>query len=221
MKLSDKGRMALISHEGIVQSRYKDSVGVWTIGVGHTTAAGGINPANFTGTITLKEVFDLFGHDVANYEAAVNRAVKVPVKQHQFDALVSFHYNTGAIGKATLVKKLNAGDVAGATKGFDAWVKPKEITERRMAEKALFHSGVYPAPFATVYPATPQGKVLWGSGKRIDLAKALFIETAKPVEAAKPIETRPEVILPSVNPPVKMNWLKLIWTALSAMLGRK
>lgn len=221
MNLSDKGLMALISHEGIVQSRYKDSVGVWTIGVGHTAMAGGIDPSKFAGTLTMKEVFDLLRVDVAKYEAAVNRAVTVPLKQHQFDALVSFHYNTGAIGKATLVKKLNAGDVTGATKGFDAWVKPKEITERRMAEKALFHSGVYPAPFATVYPATPQGKVLWGSGKRIDLAKALFIETAKPVDVVKPIETRPEIILPPVNPPAKMNWLKLIWTALAAMLGRK
>lgn len=40
-------------------------------------------------------------------------------------------------------------------------------------------------------------------------------------EPIKPIETRPEVILPPVNPPAKMNWLKLIWTALAAMLGRK
>ena len=37
----------------------------------------------------------------------------------------------------------------------------------------------------------------------------------------KPIETRPEVILPPINPPVKMNWLKLIWTALAAMFVRK
>jgi len=41
MKLSDKCRIALISHEGIVQSRYKDSVGVWTIGVGHARVPPG------------------------------------------------------------------------------------------------------------------------------------------------------------------------------------
>ena len=197
MNLSDKGLMALISHEGIVQSRYKDSVGVWTIGVGHTAAAGGINPANFAGTLTMKEVFDLLRVDVAKYAAAVNRAVKVPLAQHQFDALVSFHYNTGAIGKATLVKKLNAGDMAGAAKGFDSYWKPIDIKPRRMAEKALFQTGNYPAPFAPVYPATPQGKVLWKQGRRVDLAKTLFIETAKPVEQVKPVETHPEVLLPS------------------------
>lgn len=237
MHLSDKGLMALISHEGIVQSRYKDSVGVWTIGVGHTAMAGGIDPAKFAGTLTMKEVFDLLRVDVAKYEAAVNRTVKVPVKQHQFDALVSFHYNTGAIGKATLVKRLNAGDIAGAGDGFNNWLKPKEITDRREAEQELFRTGKYPAPFATVYPATPQGKVLWKQGRRIDLAKALFIETAKPVEAVKPVETRTEVQLPApwLHPdadpaisgetpkpaPAKMNWLKLIWAALAAMFVRK
>lgn len=215
MNLSDKGLMALISHEGIVQSRYKDSVGVWTIGVGHTKAAGGIDPAKFAGILTLREVFDMLRNDVAKYEAAVVKAVKVPLKQHQFDALVSFHYNTGAIGKATLVKKLNAGDYAGAAKGFDAWVKPAEIKPRRMAEKALFRDGVYPPPYAMQYPATPQGKVLWSSGKRVDLAKALFIDNKPSVpellkeEAAKPVPA-----------PVKVHWLTALINAILSMFKK-
>ena len=40
-------------------------------------------------------------------------------------------------------------------------------------------------------------------------------------EPVKPIETRPEITLPPVNPPAKMNWLKLIWTALSALFSRR
>jgi len=45
----------------------------------------------------------------------------------------------------------------------------------------------------------------------------------KPVvpEPAKPIETRPEITLPPVNPPAKMNWFKLIWTALSTLFSRR
>lgn len=221
MNLSDKGLMALISHEGIVQSRYKDSVGVFTIGVGHTAAAGGIDPANFAGTLTMKEVFDLLRVDVARYEKAVANAVRVPLKQHQFDALVSFHYNTGAIGKASLVKKLNSGDFDGAAKGFDAWVKPIEIKPRRMAEKAIFQTGNYPAPFATVYPATPQGKVLWKSGKRIDLAKSLFIENVQNVQ--KPVETRPEVQLPPVNQlePARVSLVAKIIAFIVRLFARK
>jgi len=226
MKLSDKGLMALISHEGIVQSRYKDSVGIWTIGVGHTAAAGGIDPAKFTGTLTMREVFDMLRVDVAKYEAAVSKAVKVTLSQHQFDALVSFHYNTGAIGKASLVKRLNAGDHAGAAKGFDAWVKPAEIKPRRMAEKALFLTGNYPPPFATLYPATPQGKVLWGSGKRVDLAKALFLDASSAIKEMddlvyqRPVEVKDKpVSVPHETP--KSNWLSALIAAIARMLGRK
>jgi len=220
MKLSDKGLMALIAHEGIVQSRYKDSVGVWTIGVGHTAAAGGIDPAKFNGTLTMREVFDMLRHDVARYEAAVDKAVKVPLAQHQFDALVSFHYNTGAIGKATLVKKINSGDFEGAAKGFDAWVNPPEIKPRRMAEKALFKSGVYPEAFATLYPATPQGKVLWASGKRVDLARALLLSPVVP-EPAKPAADLVKELLPLETPVVRKSPIAAIIAFILKVFGKK
>ena len=50
-----------------------------------------------------------FRNDLAKYESAVNMAFKVPLKQHEFDAAVSFHYNTGAISRASWVKSFNAG----------------------------------------------------------------------------------------------------------------
>ena len=56
------------------------------------------------------------------YEAAVLRAVKVPLEPHEFDALVSFHYNTGGIAKAALTRHLNAGDRAAAATAFMAWL---------------------------------------------------------------------------------------------------
>jgi GH24 family phage-related lysozyme (muramidase) len=134
MKTSDAGIYALALHEGIVPAPYRDSVGVWTYGIGHTAAAGPPVPANMPKGMpadldaALRHVFEVFRADLPKYEEGVRRAVKVPVTQAQFDALVSFHYNTGAIGRASLVKKLNAGDVKGAAAGFMAWVKPKEIT---------------------------------------------------------------------------------------------
>jgi lysozyme len=173
MKTSTQGLMAIISHEGIVTSRYKDSVGVYTIGVGHTAAAGGINPATFSGTITVKQALDLLREDIVKYENGVNAAVKVPLKQHQFDALVSFHFNTGAIGKAQITKTLNAGNFALAGKQFMNWVKPPEIKPRRTAEMNLFLTGEYPPAVATVYPASPSGSVLWSQGKRVNIADLL------------------------------------------------
>lgn len=88
--------------------------------------------------------------------------MKVALKQHQFDALVSFHFNTGAIGRASFVKLLNAGDLVGAAKGFMDWKKPAEIIGRRRAEQALFRDGVYGADGkVTAYPASASGSVQW------------------------------------------------------------
>jgi lysozyme len=46
MKVSTRGLAEIASHEGIVTSRYKDSVGVWTLGIGHTASAGSPDPEN-------------------------------------------------------------------------------------------------------------------------------------------------------------------------------
>lgn len=187
MRTSIEGLIALVAHEGIVLSRYKDSVGVWTIGVGHTKAAGGLNPETFTGTLTVADVMEMLRTDIAKYEAGVNRAVTVPLAQHEFDALVSFHYNTGAIGRASFVKALNAGDRAGAARGMMDWNKPAAIIPRRTAERDLFLRGVYAGPYATVYPATPAGVVQWSKGKRVNVRDLLRVTDApapKPATAA-------------------------------------
>lgn len=140
MKTSPEGMLALLCREAVVLSAYKDSVGVWTIGVGHTAAAG--EPIPEPGLrITLEEAVALFGRDLKRYEEDVEKAVKVPLEQHEFDALVSFHYNTGGIFRAKLTKALNAGDRAGAAKGFMGWLQPPEIRGRRESEQRQFMTG--------------------------------------------------------------------------------
>lgn len=173
MNVSTQGLIALIGHEGIVLSRYKDSVGVWTIGVGHTSAAGGIDPRTFTGQLTMRQALELLRTDIAKYEADVRRAVTVAVEQHQFDALVSFHYNTGAIARAELTASLNAGNRQKAGQQFLNYMKPPEIGKRRRAESKLFLTGQYPSASITVYPASKDGKVLWSQGEALDAAELL------------------------------------------------
>lgn len=218
MRTSTEGLMALIGHEGVVLSRYRDSVGVWTIGVGHTKAAGGLNPDTFTGKLTVGQVLNLLREDIAKYEAGVNNAVKVPLKQHEFDALVSFHFNTGAIAKATLTKSLNAGDRQLAAKQFMNWVKPKEITARRMAERDLFLTGRYPKPTATIYPATPGGVVQWGMGKRVDLRDLLGSSALPPIPSEPGV-----VVMPPDNTkqPVKNRLLAWLIDRFLAIFWRK
>lgn len=187
MKLSDRGIAELFSHEAIVLSPYKDSVGVWTIFVGHTAGAGAPDPAKMPKGVErpMSEAIATFRRDIVKYEAAVSKAVHVTLKQHQYDALVSFHYNTGAIGKASFVKKLNAGDFAGAAKGMMDWDKPPEIIPRRQKEQLLFRTGEYSSDGrCTVYPADAQGRVQWNKGRRVNVA--MLLGTAPVVEPVSP-----------------------------------
>lgn len=170
MKMSREGAKELIGHEAIVQTRYLDSKKIWTIGVGHTKAAGPPDPKTFTGKMALPDVIDLFMKDLRKYEDAVNAAVKVPISQTQFDALVSFHFNTGRIGTAALVTSLNAGDKAKAAAEFMNWKKPPEIIGRRTKEQKLFRDGVYSnGGKAQLIPATPEGVVQWSKAKSTSL----------------------------------------------------
>lgn len=126
------------------------------------------------------------------YAAQVRLEFPKGLTQAQFDAAVSFHFNTGAIHKATWVKKFNAGDIAGARKSFMDWRKPPEIIPRRKREFDLFFSGKYSGGGkATVYPANASGTVQWTQGKVIDLKAALLgvqpvPQPAKPVPAPTP-----------------------------------
>ncbi len=134
MKTSAQGLDLLTQREGKRNDAYLDSVGVWTIGVGHT------GPEVHAGLHWSDEqVHETLARDVARFEDAVNFAVTVPLAQHQFDALVSFSFNVGeqALKTSTLVKKINAGD-AGAADEFDRWNRPPEIVPRRMGEKHQF-----------------------------------------------------------------------------------
>jgi len=221
METSNAGLMAIVSHEGIVLSTYLDSVKVPTIGIGHTAAAGWPDPKTYTGNLTISEALNMLRSDIKKYEKGVNAAVTVPLKQHEFDALVSFHYNTGAIGRASFVKKLNAGDRAGAIRGIMDWRKPPEIVPRRTAERDLFAKGIYPKPTATLYPATPSGVVQWGKGKKIDLREHL---AAKPIPALPSdpgkvfhVEDDPPAIKPGPAP--KTEERNIFWRALYAILN--
>lgn len=146
MKTSPSGRAAITRREGNKLKAYKDSVGVLTIGVGHTSAAG--PPRVVSGmTITAQESDDILSRDLALFEKAVSSAVKVPLKQNEFDALVSLAFNigAGAFSKSTLVRKLNAGDRAGAADQFLVWNKAggkvlKGLASRRADERKQFLS---------------------------------------------------------------------------------
>lgn len=165
MQMTDRGLLALVRHEGIVPGPYTDVKQVWTFGIGHTAAAGAPDPATMPRGMPadldagIREAFRVFRDDLARYEVAVLHAVKVPLEPHEFDALVSFHYNTGGIAKAALTRHLNAGDRAATAAAFMGWLKPVAIRPRREAERDLFVTGRYPAGTIPVWSVDRNGRV--------------------------------------------------------------
>jgi lysozyme len=131
-----------VKADGTVRA-YICPAGKWTIGYGSTKGVrSGMN-------ITQQEAEDLLVKDVNEFEAAVNRLVKVPLTQNQFDALVSFAFNVGSgnLSSSTLLRKLNVSDYDAVPSELLRWNKArvngvltplKGLTRRRSAEAALF-----------------------------------------------------------------------------------
>lgn len=136
MDVSPIGRAALEGREGNVLTAYKDSVGVWTIGTGITTASGLIKVVPGL-KITPAQSDALFAAAVEKYAAPVRAALSRPVPQPFFDACVSLAYNIGPVGFAhsSVVRLANAGNLPAAVEAFLMWNKPAAIISRRQGER--------------------------------------------------------------------------------------
>lgn len=142
MKTSENGINLIKGFEAFRSEPYQDSVGVWTIGYGHTIGVTKDTPPK-----TMEEATTDLQDDLMMAEGVINEYVTVPLSQNQFDALASFTFNlgTGSLHKSTLLKKLNVGDYAGAADEFGKWVYAggkvlNGLVIRRAKEKELFLS---------------------------------------------------------------------------------
>lgn len=113
----------------------------WTIGWGAT------GPGIKKGLVwTQQQADQRLLEDVARFAIQVSRGLAgAPTTQSQFDALVSFHYNTGSLLSSTLFRKHKAGDYAGAAAEFPKWIHGggrvlPGLVARRAAEAALYRS---------------------------------------------------------------------------------
>lgn len=144
MNISNNGRTVIKGFESLELKAYPDpGTGgkPWTIGWGHTK---GVNPGD---QITQQQAEQFLSEDLAVFELTVNSAIKRPMTQNQFDAMVSLAFNIGGrnFAQSTLVKKFNAGDSIGAADEFPRWVKAggnvmPGLVKRRAAERKLFLS---------------------------------------------------------------------------------
>jgi len=159
MKTSPAGCEFIKSFEGLFLQAYDDFndrvvkpgdhvYGTLTIGYGHTSAAG--PPKVYIGqTIEHSEADAILASDLAAVEIEVAHLVKMPLNQNQFDALVSFQFNTGWLAHphCSLLTALNGGNYQLADEDFMLYDRASGkilvgLSRRRAREKELFHRPV-------------------------------------------------------------------------------
>lgn len=144
-ELTQRGMLELAFQEGVVLEWYLDSanVGSWGLGV---TNASGIDVRKYKDKpAPLQECLDVACALLdSKYVPDVRRAFgSYKLSEAQLTAAVSFHWNTGAILRATWVQLVIKGDYVGARKSFMLWKNPPEIVERRTREAELFFDNVW------------------------------------------------------------------------------
>jgi lysozyme len=152
---SSTGLALTRSFEGLRLEAYRDCAGVWTIGYGHT------GPEVRAGQrITEAQAEALLRADLATALRCVRGALKVPISNDQFDALVDFCFNAGRGNflSSTLLRDLNRGDFASAAAQFGLWVHAGAqvapgLVRRRAAEAALFRGQGFPASTPAAQPS--------------------------------------------------------------------
>ncbi len=152
LKLSPQGYDLIREFEGLRTETYRDAVGVWTIGYGHTSAAGEphVKPGM---VITESEATEILERDVEGFADGVRHHVRVHLTDEQFSALVSFAYNVGLgnFARSSVLKAVNTRDFEAVPRRLALWNKAGGRTlpgliRRRAAEAALFTSGGVLAP---------------------------------------------------------------------------
>ena len=141
---------ARLRRDGLVEAYPDPGTGAepWTIGWGATGKEFGSDKRIGPGSVWTQAQCDArLASDLTAYAKEVARAIEdAPTSQGQFDAMVSFHYNTGAIRRATLTRKHKEGDFAGAAAEFARWNKAggrvlKGLVNRRREEARLYKEG--------------------------------------------------------------------------------
>lgn len=142
MQYSKVGLALTERFEGCRLAAYRDVVGIPTIGYGHT------HGVRMGMTCTQPEAEAWLAEDTLDAQEAVNDLVQVALSQDEFDALVDFTFNLGAtaLAHSTLLRLLNAGDIAAAADQFDLWDHAggqvvAGLLRRRIAERQEFTQG--------------------------------------------------------------------------------
>lgn len=151
LSTSPRGKQFIVQREGLKLKPYLCSAGHPTIGIGHLIR----KHENFSAGITVQRAYEIFDADLKIPELFINAVLSpskingAPLNQNEFDAIVSFciNFGVGALDESTLLKKLQAGDRAGAANEFPKWKYERRngvmianagLLKRRNLERILF-----------------------------------------------------------------------------------
>lgn len=173
--LTERMLLEIAEHEGLVLEAYRDSVGVLTWGFGVTDASGHEVDRYVRMPSTIERAVEVFEWLLrTKYLPEVLRAFRGPAQltEAQLTAALSFHWNTGAIGRADWVKSFMRGRRDRAWSEFMNWSRPREIINRRKAERDLFFDGRWSGDgVVTIYDRVhgAGGTPDWSTARQIDI----------------------------------------------------
>ena len=142
-----KAAIALIKHHEGVRSRpYRCPAHLWTVGVGHLIGDGKSLPESWNRTFSQEEIDALLIRDLNRFERGISKMLpNVPLRQCEFDALVSFSFNCGLglFQRSTLRQALLRGNKTAAMESLLKYCRAggkilRGLQTRRLDEKALF-----------------------------------------------------------------------------------
>ena len=146
MKVSERAIKLIKHHEGVRSRPYHCPANLWTVGVGHLIGDGKHLPDSWNRTFTEAEIDGILKSDLRRFELGVHKMLpNVPLRQHEFDAIISFCFNLGlgCFQRSTLRQALLRGDKKAAMESLVKYCRAggkilRGLQIRRLDEKALF-----------------------------------------------------------------------------------
>jgi lysozyme len=142
-----KAGIALIKHhEGVRNKPYQCPAKLWTVGIGHLIGDGKTLPKEWNRKFTDEEIDAILKSDLRRFELGVHKMLpNVPLRQHEFDSIVSFCFNLGlgCFQRSTIRQALLRGDKEAAMESLVKYCKAggkilKGLQNRRLDERKLF-----------------------------------------------------------------------------------
>ena len=146
MNVSKAGIALIKHHEGVRSRPYRCAANLWTCGVGHLIGDGKHLPDSWNRTFTKEEIDGLLKSDLRRFELGVHKMLpNVPLRQHEFDAIISFCFNLGlgCFQRSTIRQALLRGDKTQAMESLVKYCRAggkilRGLQIRRLDERALF-----------------------------------------------------------------------------------